>query len=116
MTQPLSARPSENQLATRNSSQRPDNCVALARLHAGFKGLDGVFGKDVDTLLTHNSPGVVLGIHEMHRRTGLRLTGGQHRFEHQIPEHTLPAEFGEERRMGVQDPTLANIWAVLLVT
>jgi hypothetical protein len=46
----------------------------------------------------------LLCIHEMYGRTGLRLTDGQHRFEHQIPEHTLTAEFGEQRRMGVQNP------------
>jgi hypothetical protein len=73
-------------------------------LHTGFEGLDGVSGKHADPLLTHHGSGVVLGIHEMHRRTGLRLTPGKHRFEHAIPEHTLPPELGKQGRVGVQNP------------
>ena len=73
-------------------------------MHTGFEGLDGVSGKHADPLLTHHGPGVVLGIQEMHRRTGLRLTPGKHRFEHAIPEHTLPPELGKQGRVGVQNP------------
>jgi hypothetical protein len=65
---------SEGQFATCHSSQGLDDDHALARLAARFERLDGVPGKDADTLLTHNSPGVVLDIQEMYRRTGLGLT------------------------------------------
>src|SRR5262245_27130091 len=95
---------SEGQLATRHRSQGLDDHFALARLDAGLEGLDGVPGKDADTLLTHDGPGVVLGIHEMHRRTGLGLTRGKDRFEHAISEHSLPSEFWQQSRMGVQNP------------
>ena len=59
---------------------------------------------DPDALLTDNGTCVVVGIHEMNGRTGFRLTAGKHRFEHPIPKHALPSEFGEQRRMGVQNP------------
>src|SRR5262245_31913146 len=101
---PPSARPSENQLATRNRSQRLDDGFALARLHTDFEGLDGVSGKDPDALLTHNGPAVVLGIHEMHGRAGLRLSRRKYRLEHAIPEHTLSPESRKQSRMGVQNP------------
>ena len=95
--------PSEYQLTTRNGSQRLDDGFALTRLHPGFERYDGVSGKNPDALLTHDSSCVVLGIDEMHRCTGLRLTASKHRFEHVIPEHTLPAEFGKQSRMCVQN-------------
>src|SRR5262245_17073584 len=88
---------SKYQLATRNRRQRLDDGFALACLDTGFEGFDGVARKDLDALLTHNGTGVVLGIDEMHRRTGLRFTAGKHRFEHAIPEHALPTEFRKQR-------------------
>ena len=92
----MSGRPyPKAQIAARHSRQRLDDRFTLARLYAGFEGLDGVAGKDADTLLTHNGPGVVLGIHEMHRRTGLGLTRGKDRLEHAISEHALPPELGK---------------------
>ena len=62
---------SQYQLATRNRRQRLDDCFALARLHTGFEGFDGVPGKHADALLTHDGSGVVLDIDEMHRRIEL---------------------------------------------
>jgi hypothetical protein len=100
----LSACLSENQLATRNRNQRLHHCFAFACLHTSFEGLDGVSGKDPDALLMDNSPAVVLGIYEMHRRTGLRLSRDKYRLEHAIPEHTLSPEFGKQSGMGVQNP------------
>jgi hypothetical protein len=95
---------SERQLATRNSCERLNNCFSLARLYARFERRDRVSRKDRNALLTDNGTGVVLGIDEMHRCTGLRLTVGKHRFEHAIPEHALSSEFRKQSRMSVQNP------------
>jgi hypothetical protein len=88
-----SARPSENQLTTRNSCQPPDNWFTLAGLHAGFKGLDGVFGKDVDTLVTHNSQ-----CRTRHPRDAPTHRTATHRPPPPLrtldPRTYLPAEFG----------------------
>jgi hypothetical protein len=40
----------------------------------------------------------------MHRDTGFQLACGKYRLEHAAPEHTVPAEFGKQNRMGVQNP------------
>ena len=52
MSSRLSAYPSEYYLATCYSCQCLDDGLALARLHAGFEGLDGVSRKHPDALLT----------------------------------------------------------------
>src|SRR5262249_14426810 len=46
---------------------------------------------------------VVLGINEMNRNAGLRLTSLEHRLEHTIPVHPTPTESRQERRMSVEN-------------
>src|SRR6476660_6141202 len=86
--------PFEGQLPVRKSSQCLDHHLALARLHPRPERFHVDAWKDRDAALTHDGSGVVLGLDEVHGRTGFSLPRREYGLEDSVSEHALAAELG----------------------
>src|SRR5262245_51259785 len=86
--------------------KRFDHELLLSCPDAGLEIVDGVIPENRNFALTHDRAGVVLGINEMNRNAGLRLTSLKHRLEHTIPVHPTPTESRQECRMSVENSPL----------
>ena len=93
-TRRVSARCPENRVIARHRSQRVDNEFALARLDTSFERLYGVSWKHRDPLLTHDGPGVVLGIDEVHGDTGSDSPAARTASNTRFPNIPCPPNLG----------------------
>ena len=98
----------ETNVTCRDSCKRFDYELFLSCAHARFELVEGVTSEDRNFALTHDQASVVLGINEMNRNAGFRLTGLKHRLEHTIPVHPMPTESRQESRMSVENSSLES--------
>ena len=93
----------ESKLAGRDASKCLHDDFTLALPYPSLQRLHAVLGLDWNPNLPNDATGVVVVVHEVDGHARFRLARRQHRFEHMVAEHALPAEFGQERGVSVED-------------